>query len=141
MPQTQAVTTPAPAARPNAHIIKSDAEAIEIAKKLAAEFAKEAAIRDAQRRLPYAEMDMYSNSGLMAMTVPKEYGGAGVSNVTLAECMRLIAEADPSIGQIPQNHFYMVEALRLDGTDAQKKKFFALVLLFVVVMRSHQNNK
>ena len=114
--------------RPKAHLIKSDAEAIEIAKQLAPEFAKEAAVRDAERRLPLPEINMYSQSGLWGITVPKQYGGAGVSNVTLAEVCKIISEADPNIGQIPQNHFYMVEALRLDGTEWQKQHFFDLVL-------------
>ena len=42
--------------------------------------------------------------------------------------VKIISEADPSIGQIPQNHLYMVEALRLDGTERQKRFFFDLVL-------------
>jgi SfnB family sulfur acquisition oxidoreductase len=70
----------------------------------------------------------FSASGLWGITVPKEYGGVFVSNVTLAEVVKIISEADPSIGQIPQNHLYMVEALRLDGTEEQKRFFFDLVL-------------
>jgi len=116
------------APRPHAHIIKNDAEAIEVAKRVAAEIAKEAAVRDRERRLPRAELDLYSSSGLWGITVPKEYGGAFVANRTLAEVVSIISEADPSIGQIPQNHLYMVEGLRLDGTEFQKKFFFDLVL-------------
>lgn len=114
--------------RPEAHIIKSDAEAIAVAKRVAAEIAKEAAVRDRERRLPIKELDFYSSSGLWGITVPKEYGGAFVSNKTLAEVVSIISEADPSIGQIPQNHLYMVEGLRLDGSEFQKKFFFDLVL-------------
>ncbi|MCB5184326.1 SfnB family sulfur acquisition oxidoreductase [Methylobacillus gramineus] len=114
--------------RPQAHIIKSDAEAIEVAKRVAAEISKEAGIRDAERRLPRAELDLFSQSGLWGITVPKEYGGAFVSNTTLAEVIAIISEADPSIGQIPQNHLYMVEGIRLDGSEFQKQFFFALVL-------------
>ncbi len=114
--------------RPLAHIIKNDTEAIEVAKKVATEIAKEAAIRDRERRLPSKELDLYSSSGLWGITVPKEYGGAFVANKTLAEVVSIISEADPSIGQIPQNHLYMVEGLRLDGTEFQKKFFFDLVL-------------
>ncbi|MCB5189766.1 SfnB family sulfur acquisition oxidoreductase [Methylobacillus arboreus] len=114
--------------RPRAHIIKTDAEAIEVAYKVAAEISKEAAVRDAQRRLPAPELDLFSQSGLWGITVPREYGGAFVSNTTLAEVIAIISEADPSIGQIPQNHLYMVEGIRLDGTDFQKKFFFDLVL-------------
>ncbi|HSH73509.1 MAG TPA: SfnB family sulfur acquisition oxidoreductase [Methylophilaceae bacterium] len=114
--------------RPKAHIIQSDAEAIAVAKKIAPQIAEEAAARDAERRLPRKELDLFSQSGLWGITVPKEYGGAFVSNSTLAEVIAIIAEADPSVGQIPQNHLYMVEGLRLDGTDYQKKFFFDLVL-------------
>jgi len=114
--------------RPHAHIIKSDAEAIEVAHQVARQLAAGAAERDAQRRLPRDELDLFSQSGLWGITVPREYGGAFVSNVTLAEVIRIIAQADPSIGQVPQNHLYMVEAVRLDGTEEQKRFFFDLVL-------------
>ncbi|MHC5732873.1 MAG: acyl-CoA dehydrogenase family protein, partial [Nostoc sp.] len=74
------------------------------------------------------EVEKFSQSGLWGITVPKEYGGAFVSSVTLAEVIKIISEADSSLGQIPQNHLYMVEAVRLDGTDEQKKFFFDLAL-------------
>ncbi|MBD2488459.1 SfnB family sulfur acquisition oxidoreductase [Aulosira sp. FACHB-615] len=111
-----------------AHIIRDDKEAIAIAHELAAEFAKGDSERDQTRRLPAEEVQKFSQSGLWGITVPKEYGGAFVSNVTLAEVIKIISEADSSLGQIPQNHLYMVEAVRLDGTDDQKKFFFDLVL-------------
>lgn len=114
--------------REKAHIITSDSEAIAIANELAEEFSYEASLRDIERRLPENELNQFSQSGLWGITVPKEYGGAGVSNVTLAEVIKTIAKADPSIGQIPQNHLYMVEGIRLDGNDWQKRFFFDLVL-------------
>jgi SfnB family sulfur acquisition oxidoreductase len=117
-----------PPRRAKAHRVTSDAEAIAVAKELAADFAAESVIRDRQRRLPIAEIDRFSQSGLWGITVPKAYGGAGVSNVTLAEVVAIIAAADASIGQIPQNHFYMVEALRLGGSDTQKQHYFERIL-------------
>lgn len=111
-----------------AHRIASDAEAIEVAKVLAAEFALDAAKRDRQRSLPLAEIDRFSQSGLWGITIPKAYGGAGVSAVTLAEVPAIIASADSSIGQIPQNHFYMVEGLRLSGSEEQKRHCFTRIL-------------
>lgn len=111
-----------------AHIIRDDKEAILIAHELAAEFAQGDSERDQNRRLPAEEVEKFSQSGLWGITVPKEYGGAFVSSVTLAEVVKIISEADSSLGQIPQNHLYMVEAVRLDGTDEQKKFFFNLVL-------------
>jgi SfnB family sulfur acquisition oxidoreductase len=111
-----------------AHVITSDAEAIAITHQLAAEFAKGDSERDQQRRLPYEEVKKFSTSGLWGITVPKEYGGAFVSTATLAEVIKIISQADPSLGQIPQNYLYMVEAIRLDGTEEQKRFFFDLVL-------------
>jgi len=117
-----------PPLRTHAHIIRDDAEAIVVARELAAEFAVGAAERDRERRLPIAEIERYSQSGLWAISVPKDYGGAGVSAVTLAEVTAIISAADSSIGQIPQNHFFMVEALRLSGSEEQKRHYFQRVL-------------
>nr|WP_174507293.1 SfnB family sulfur acquisition oxidoreductase [Acinetobacter sp. Marseille-Q1620] len=112
----------------NAHVIKSDAEAIEVAKKLAVEFAKEASARDQERRLPLDEIKQYSQSGLWAINIPKEYGGAQVSYKTLAEVVKTISSVDSSLGQIAQNHWAFVEHIRLDATEEQKKFFFGLIL-------------
>ena len=108
--------------------IASDAEAIAAAKARAASIAGAAPLRDRTRRLPTREIEALSRSGLLAITVPREHGGAGVATATLAEVTATIAAADASIGQIPQNHFYMVEAIRLDGTPAQRRVWFARVL-------------
>ncbi len=114
--------------RPRAHVIRSDDEALEVARRLAAQFAAEASARDRERRLPRAELDAYSQSGLWAITVPREYGGADVSYVTVAEVFRLISAADPSIGQIAQNHFSDIDTLRWSGTEAQKQFLFGEAL-------------
>ncbi|MCB8877013.1 SfnB family sulfur acquisition oxidoreductase [Acidisoma silvae] len=108
--------------------IHDDAEAIAVAHVLAAEFAAGAAERDRERRLPHAELDRYSASGLLAITVPKAFGGAGVSAGTLAEVTAIISAADGSIGQIPQNHFFVIEAIRLTATEDQKRHWFERVL-------------
>jgi len=110
------------------HVIRGDAEAIAVVHALAAEFASGASERDRDRRLPRAEIDRFSESGLWAITVPREYGGAGVSAATLAEVTAIISAADGSIGQIPQNHFFVVEAIRLTATEAQKRYWFERVL-------------
>ena len=80
---------------PDAHRIGSDAEALDIARTLAAEFAVDAAERDRTRRLPGAELDRFSGSGLWGITIPRAYGGAEVSFATLAEVIAIISAADP----------------------------------------------
>ncbi|KQT69020.1 MULTISPECIES: SfnB family sulfur acquisition oxidoreductase [unclassified Aureimonas] len=113
---------------PNAHRIASDAEAVAVARELAAAFAVEAAERDRTRRLPAKELDRFSGSGLWGITVPKAYGGAGVSFATLAEVIATISAADPSIGQIPQNHLAALDAIRVTASEEQKRLWFGRVL-------------
>ena len=113
---------------PKAHRIGSDAEALAIARDLAAAFAPGAAERDRERRLPVAELDRFSGSGLWGVTVPKAYGGAGVSFATLATVIATISAADPSLGQIPQNHLAALDAIRVSGSEAQKALWFGRVL-------------
>jgi SfnB family sulfur acquisition oxidoreductase len=122
---------PAPLLAPRvqqAHRISTGAEALEIARQLAAEFATQSTERDRERRLPIDEIERFSQSGLWGISVPRAYGGPGVSTVTLAEVFAIISSADASIGQIPQNHFYMIEALRLAGSEEQKQTYFKRVI-------------
>ena len=47
---------------------------------------------------------------------------------TVARVIAALSRADGSIGQIPQNHFFMLEGLRLQGTEEQKRFFYGRVL-------------
>jgi SfnB family sulfur acquisition oxidoreductase len=109
-------------------IIRSDEEALDIARRLAREFEANAPQRDRERRLPRAEIEAFSQSGLWGTSVPREFGGADVSVQTIADVFELISAADPSLGQIPQNHFATLERLRYDGTPAQQEFFFSRAL-------------
>jgi len=109
-------------------IITSDRQALDVAEHIAQQLHTGSAERDRERRLPHAELAQFSRSGLWAISVPKAFGGAGVSNVTLAQVIARIAQADASLGQIPQNHFYALEVLRINGTQAQQQRLYAEVL-------------
>ncbi|MVA69970.1 SfnB family sulfur acquisition oxidoreductase [Agrobacterium vitis] len=111
-----------------AHVIRSDAEAIEIAHRLAADFAKDAAIRDRDRIWPVAELDAFSQSGLWSINVPKEFGGPELSYATLAKVIEIISQADSSIGQVAQNHLGVVAAIRTVSDKAQQQLIFGEVL-------------
>lgn len=111
-----------------AHIIQNDQEALEIAQQLSQQFKQNAVLRDAERILPFEEVEAFSQSGLWAITVPWQYGGADVSSHTVAKIIALFSGVDGSIGQIPQNHFYALEVLRNTGTEQQKKKLYSEVL-------------
>ena len=111
-----------------AHIIRDDAEAIAVAKRLAASFEKDAAIRDRDRVWPVAELDAFSQSGLWSINVPRAFGGPEVSYVTLSRVVEIISAADSSIGQIAQNHLGVVAAIRTVSDAAQQKLLFGEVL-------------
>jgi len=119
-----------PIARPAkpAHIIRSDAEAIEVAKSLAAEFAERSSLRDRNREWPAQELDAFSQSGLWSLNVPKAFGGPELSYATLSQVVAIISAADSSIGQISQNHIGVVAAIRTVSDEAQQKLLFAEVL-------------
>jgi len=112
---------------PPARIV-DDAQAIAAAQRLASAFAQDAALRDRERQLPWSELDAFVASGLWTITVPREYGGTGVKSATLAEVIATIAAADGSLGQIPQNHFYALEVLRVGGSTQQQRFFYERVL-------------
>ena len=111
-----------------AHVVKSDAEAIEIARALAVEFAKGASERDRLRIWPVVELDRYSQSGLWSLNVPKAFGGPELSYATIAKVTEVISAADPSIGQIAQNHIGVVAAIRTCSHEAQQRLLFDAVL-------------
>lgn len=108
--------------------ITSPDEALDVAAKLAAEFETEASQRDSERELPHAQVAALKESGLLAISVPRAFGGVEAPATVIAEVFRLIAHADPSLSQIPHSHFVFLEALRLQGTQEQQAYFWSLVL-------------
>lgn len=111
-----------------ARVLQSDGEALAVARELAARFAERASERDAQRIWPVEELDAFSQSGLWSINVPRAYGGPEVSYVTLARVIEIISAADPSLGQIPQNHLGVVAAIRTVSEPAQKRLLFDEIL-------------
>ncbi|MGW6623714.1 acyl-CoA dehydrogenase family protein [Nocardia sp. NPDC055002] len=103
-------------------------QAVRIATELAEVFAAGAAERDLSRRLPHEELDQLSASGLLAITVPAEFGGADLPPSVVAEVVRVLAAADPNIAQVPHSHFVYLNLLRLAGTRAQQRDYFGKVL-------------
>ena len=117
-------------ARPteSARVIRDDAEAIAVANSLAQKFKQGAVERDRLRKWPVEELNEFSQSGLWSINVPKKFGGPELSYVTLSRVIEIISAADPSLGQIPQNHLGVVAAIRTVSDAAQQKLLFAEVL-------------
>lgn len=125
-PFAVAAALPPPAQRPP--LITTSAEAIAIAHDFAASIKDGAAARDRERVLPIAEIERYSATGLWGISVPRAYGGPELPIATLSEIIRIVSAADPSIGQIPQNHWAFLNLLRAERDEARKAYFFGKVL-------------
>ncbi|WP_349929407.1 SfnB family sulfur acquisition oxidoreductase [Acinetobacter sp. A1-4-2] len=112
----------------NVHVIENDFEAIHAAYHVA-DFALEGRNeRDQQRLLPFAEIDLFSQKGLGGIRIPKQFGGAFVSNKTLAHVFRILNKADSSVGQIPQNQIALLNMIQMMGTEQQKQFIYQEIL-------------
>ena len=112
----------------NIHVIENDLEAIHAAYHVA-DFALEGRnARDQQRFLPFAEIDLFSQKGLGGIRIPKQFGGAFVSNKTLAHVFRILNKADSSVGQIPQNQIALLNMIQIMGTEQQKQFIYQEIL-------------
>ncbi|MET3394379.1 SfnB family sulfur acquisition oxidoreductase [Variovorax sp. 1140] len=111
-----------------AQVLRSDAQVLQAARRIAGLIAEGSAERDRDRILPERELDLVSAAGLWAMNVPREHGGAGVSYATVAQVFAILSAADASIGQIQQNHNSAVFWLSSVGTSAQKDFFLGEIL-------------
>ncbi|MGV3549476.1 SfnB family sulfur acquisition oxidoreductase [Rhizobium sp.] len=108
--------------------VGTDFEALEVASALADRFRKAAAERDRDRRLPWDEIEQYTASGLGTITVPRAFGGPELSYVTLGRVFEILCAADPALGQIPQNHFGVLQLIKEYGSEVQQRRIYADVL-------------
>ncbi|MGN6722492.1 MAG: acyl-CoA dehydrogenase family protein, partial [Marmoricola sp.] len=104
------------------------AEAVEVAQAFGRSLAEGDLDRDLHRQLPFEEVKRAAASGLLALTVPEEFGGADASVGTLAEVFRLLAWGDPNVAQIPHSHFAFLNQLRLQGSRAHQQRIYQEVL-------------
>lgn len=102
-----------------AQVLRTDNEALEAARSLAANAREHAGKRDLQRKLPWSLVEEFTRSGLGSLSIAREFGGPQVSFVTLAEVFAIISAADPALGQIPQNQ---VGILSLIAATAPRRK-------------------
>lgn len=83
-----------------------------------------AADRDRASAFPTAELQAMAALGLMGMTVPEEWGGAGADTVSTALALEEIAAGDGAVSTIMAVHNSVgcAPVLRF-GTDTQKERF------------------
>ncbi|MEU4489112.1 acyl-CoA dehydrogenase family protein [Streptomyces purpurascens] len=88
----------------------------------------DAAALEAARELPYRSVDFVRDSGLGALRVPREHGGAGGSLVELFRLVIDLAEADSNVAQALRPHFGFVELLISQGTVDERARWYPAVV-------------
>ncbi|MDX6742313.1 acyl-CoA dehydrogenase family protein [Actinocorallia sp. A-T 12471] len=103
--------------------------AAEVAAKLRADVVE----RDAANLAPHAEVALLRAHGLLALTVPEEFGGTGAAWRVGLQVSRVIGRADTSIAHILAYHYAWLRVLEHLGTpeaDRQLRETAALGLLW-----------
>jgi SfnB family sulfur acquisition oxidoreductase len=103
-------------------------EAVEAARAYAELVSGGVIERDRAAAAPTAELAALDASGLLAITVPRAYGGPELGATVLAEVIAAIAAVDPAIAQVLQPHFLFTDVLAVWGTPGQEARLFAEVL-------------
>ena len=85
---------------------------LQTARQLAAEFAETAAERDQHGGTPKAQRDALRQSGLLALAIPRPYGGLGASWYETLEIVREFARVDSSIAHVYGFQHLMLATVR-----------------------------
>ncbi|CDP51594.1 Acyl-CoA dehydrogenase; probable dibenzothiophene desulfurization enzyme [Devosia sp. DBB001] len=105
--------------------LASPAEAIETAERLAVEFLADAIRRDRERVLPQAEYDQVAAAGLLAIRVPRRFGGLELGYPDVARVVAAISGSDASLGQLFVSSIFATAFIGAVGSEAQQADFYA----------------
>lgn len=111
-----------------AAVITCQKQAIQAAHALAEQAKPGAVARDQQRLYPRELLSQFTRLGLGSISVPRRFGGGGLDFGTVAEIFRIISASDPSLGQIPQNHFGLIQFILGEGEPSQQEKWLQAVV-------------
>ncbi|AZF04677.1 acyl-CoA dehydrogenase family protein [Pseudomonas sp. R5-89-07] len=97
---------------------------LQTAQLLAAEFALNAVERDERGGTPKAERDALRQSGLLALSIPGQYGGLGARWSETLGIVREFAKVDSSIAHVFGFHHLMLATVRLFSRPDQWQPWF-----------------
>lgn len=103
----------------------------EMVRELAATFAKNYVAplseqMDIDNTMPHHIAEKMAELGFMGISVPEEYGGAGMDEVSKALVIMEIAKVDASVAELLAVHTLTNDIFLKRGTEEQKKKYLAL---------------
>jgi alkylation response protein AidB-like acyl-CoA dehydrogenase len=97
---------------------------LETAQHLATRFAATVVERDARGGTPKLERDALRESGLLALSIPVEYGGIGADWRLTLDAVRVLGAADSSLAHVFGFHHLLLATTRLFGSPAQWEPWF-----------------
>ncbi|SDI25137.1 acyl-CoA dehydrogenase family protein [Pseudomonas panipatensis] len=97
---------------------------LQLARKLAADFAETAAERDKRGGTPKAERDALRRSGLLSLSIPTQFGGLGASWSETLSVVREFAKVDSSIAHVFGFQHLMLATVRLFSRPEQWQPWF-----------------
>jgi len=106
----------------------STSEVLAKVKELAADFARDYAVRDRRREFPSQEMRRLKESGLLTLAVPKKYGGAELPFSQMVECLMLLAAGNPSVAQMFFVHCTIILSLLQMASEEQQQSLLRKVV-------------
>ncbi|MDY7037082.1 MAG: acyl-CoA dehydrogenase family protein, partial [Thermodesulfobacteriota bacterium] len=83
---------------------------------------------DVNRQYPKYIQDLFSDMGLLTITVPEKYGGMGGGVTDLAIAMEEIARESGSLAILPFGNLFLTTALGNAGSEEQRKRFFSQIV-------------
>ena len=98
--------------------------ALDIAKKLADQFALTAAERDKAGGNPKVERDLIRQSGLLSLSIPSQYGGQGADWKTIFQTIQTIAQVDSSVAHVYGFHHLLIATVKLFAQEQQYAPWF-----------------
>jgi short-chain 2-methylacyl-CoA dehydrogenase len=79
---------------------------------------------DREKRFPYDLVAQLAELGLMGMTIPEEYGGAGADTLSYAICVEELTRVDSSVAiTVAAHHSLGTLPIYSFGTDEQKREW------------------
>ncbi|MGN9713445.1 acyl-CoA dehydrogenase family protein [Acinetobacter variabilis] len=101
-----------------------DQSPLKIAQQLAETFAQTAAVRDKQGGNPKAERDLIRQSGLLGLSIPKQYGGQEADWQTIFKTIQIIARVDSSLAHVYGFHHLLIATVQLFSQPEQYGPWF-----------------
>ena len=104
------------------------AEVLAIASVLSRDFANRASHYDRAGEFPLENFHALQEAGLLALTVPEEYGGLGADNSLFINCLAEIAKGCSSTALTLCMHSVIMSVIGGIGSEEQKRKYFGEVV-------------